>query len=154
LSATIVQISVSRRGVPKLPIAEARVTSRGLTGDDHRPGIHGGPDRALCLFAAERIEALAAEGHPIAPGSTGENITTRGLDWDQVFPGARLRLGSEVIIEITSYTTPCKTIRHCFAGGAFNRIHHSRHPGWSRTYARVLQQGLIHRGTPITLVES
>src|SRR5262245_15786695 len=102
-TGSIVQVNISPGGVPKLPILEARVDQNGLAGDDHEDKVHhGGPDRAVCLFAIERIEALAAEGHPIGPGSTGENVTTRGIDWDQVVPGARLRLGDQLVIEITS----------------------------------------------------
>ena len=79
--AHIVQVNVSDGGVPKLPIAEGEVTSTGIVGDRQRDTEHhGGPQRAICLLAAERIEALQAEGHPIVPGGTGENITTRGID--------------------------------------------------------------------------
>ncbi len=44
MSARIFQISVSRGGVPKLPVRQARVTDNGLEGDTqtHRK-FHGGP---------------------------------------------------------------------------------------------------------------
>ena len=59
----VVQINVSPGGVPKLPVASARVTLEGLEGDGHRDlEHHGGPERALCLFALEQIRALQAEG--------------------------------------------------------------------------------------------
>ena len=62
----------------------------GLEGDRHRNRkLHGGPDRALCLFSLERIEALQAEGHPIEPGTLGENLTL--ADWTgRGPPGRRL----------------------------------------------------------------
>src|SRR5690606_8173674 len=116
--ATIYQVNISPGGVPKLPVGVGRVTATGLEGDRQaKPGIHGGPYRALCLFPLETIEQLAAEGHPIGPGSIGENITTRGLDWALVRPGARLRLGSDVLVEVTGYADPCKTIVGAFNGG-------------------------------------
>jgi MOSC domain-containing protein YiiM len=149
----IVQLGVSPGGVPKRAVAQARVTAEGLAGDGHRAPMHGGVARAVCLFAAERIETLAAEGHPLAPGAVGENITTRGIDWDRVAPGVRLRLG-EVMVEITSYTRPCKTIRHCFVDGFFNRILQERFPGWSRTYARVVQPGVVRAGDVAELIEA
>jgi len=37
---------------------------------------------------AGRIEALQNEGHPIAFGSTGENLTVSGIDWQRVVPGS------------------------------------------------------------------
>jgi MOSC domain-containing protein YiiM len=109
-------------------------------------------ERAICLYAAEAIEALRAEGHPIVPGSAGENITTRGLDWHSAQPGVRLRLGTAVVVEITRFTTPCKKIRASFAAGDFNRIHNGLYPGWSRAYARVVTGGVIRPGDSIEIL--
>src|SRR5919107_4461162 len=96
--AHIAWLNVSDGGVPKLPVARARVTSAGVEGDRQRKlTIHGGPDRALCLWSLELIEALRAEGHPVVPGSAGENVTISGVDWGRVVPGARLRLGSVLV---------------------------------------------------------
>ncbi|MCE7929359.1 MAG: MOSC domain-containing protein [Chloroflexi bacterium CFX7] len=151
--AMIAQVNVSGGGVPKKPVKQAVVGELGIAGDyqaDSRS--HGGVERALCLYAEEVIAAVRAEGHPIAPGTAGENITTRGLDWSLVQPGARFRLGGEVVIEITRFTTPCKTIRGSFEGGDFNRIHHRLHPGWSRAYARVLQGGVIQPGDAVEMI--
>lgn len=151
----IVSLNVSQGGVPKRPVIEARVTRLGMEGDRQaHPDVHGGPERALCLFSAEVIAALQAEGHPIAPGTTGENVTIAGLDWAELAPGTRWRLGAEVEIEITRPTTPCKTIAGSFAHGDFNRIHHVRYPGWSRVYARVLREGVVRAGDPVTRVEA
>jgi MOSC domain-containing protein YiiM len=152
--ATIVQVNVSAGGVPKRPVAEAHIGALGLAGDDHDDKVdHGGPDRAVCLFAIERIEALIGEGHPIGPGTTGENITTRGLRWEAVVPGARLRLGPEALIEITGYAPPCKTNARWFTGGEFKRISHKVFPGWSRVYARVLVPGTVRPGDGVEIVE-
>jgi MOSC domain-containing protein YiiM len=149
----IVQISVSSGGVPKRPVDAARVTLAGVEGDAHRDHAHhGGPDRAVCLYAMEAIRALAAEGHAIRPGTLGENVTVEGLDWPAIEPGARLRLGDEVLLEITRYTSPCVNIQAVFAGGDVGRVSHKRHPGWSRLYARVLRQGTIRPGDPARLV--
>ena len=149
----IVQLSRSGGGVPKLPIVEAEVTELGIVGDaQNDTKNHGGPERALCLYAVEVIEALAAEGHAMAAGATGENITTRGLDWDLVIPGARLRLGGEVLIEVTRYTTPCYKNARWFMEGDFNRMHQNLFPGSSRVYARVLQPGHLRAGDPIEIV--
>lgn len=143
----IVSLNVSDGGVPKWPIAEARVTFLGLEGDRQaNPEVHGGPERALCLFSAEVIAALQAGGHPIAPGTTGENVTVAGLDWGRMVPGSRWQLGEWVEIEITRPTTPCRTIRGSFRGGDFNRIHHALRPAESRVYARVLREGTVRVG--------
>ena len=149
----IFQLNVSGGGVPKLAVREAALTSNGLEGDRQRDlRYHGGPQRALCLFALERILELQAEGHPIFPGSVGENLTVVGLDWSGLKPGARLALGEEALVEITSYTSPCKNIAGSFEGGDFKRISQKVHPGDSRLYARVLLPGRLFVGQPVTLL--
>lgn len=145
----IVQISVSRGGVPKLPVERALLSSAGVEGDrqnDQRN--HGGPDRAVCLYSLEVIQALQREGHPIVPGSAGENLTLSGLDWGSIAPGMQLRVG-DAVLEVVSYTVPCKTIRASFVDGRFERISQKTNPGWSRVYARVLTAGVAHEGDAV-----
>lgn len=150
---SIFQINISAGGVPKLPVRSAEVTELGLVGDVQKhTKVHGGPNRALCLYSLERILALQAEGHPIFPGSTGENLTLAGLDWDAVVPGVRLRLGDTVEIEVTKYTEPCPAIAGSFAGGDISRMAQDKHPGWSRVYVRVLTPGSICVGDKVTLL--
>ena len=151
--ARIVQLSVSNGGVPKKAVESVRVTALGLEGDAHRNREHhGGPERAVCLFAMETIRALQAEGHPLVPGTLGENVTLEGLDWSAVQPGARVRLGAEVVVEITRYTTPCFNIRPAFRDGDYSLVSQNRHPGRSRVYARVLETGTVRRGDPAQLL--
>ncbi len=147
MQGRIVQINRSRGGAPKLPIEEARVTELGLEGDlqDDRVS-HGGPMRALCIFTIEEIERLKEEGHPIYPGAVGENLTLSGIPLVMLTPGTRLALGDEVEAEVTSYTSPCKTIRGAFRDGDFNRISQKIHPGESRVYARVIRTGVLRVG--------
>jgi MOSC domain-containing protein YiiM/predicted enzyme related to lactoylglutathione lyase len=150
--ARVHRINVSRGGVPKRAIERGRVTRDGLEGDAQaKPEIHGGPTRALSLFAKERIDALAAEGHPIAPGTIGENLTLEGLDWDHIDPGARLRIGRHVRIEITGYAAPCRTIAGSFSDGRFGRLNQLKAPGWSRLYAAVIDEGEIRAGDAVVV---
>jgi len=149
--ARVVHVNVAAGGgVPKLPVVAALLTRHGVAGDrqldlEH----HGGPERAVCLFASERIAALAAEGHPIAPGTTGENLTIAGLDWDTVQAGDRLAVADGVLLEVSGPAPPCRTIAGSFLGGRFGRISEKTHPGWSRLYARVLVEGLVREGAPV-----
>jgi MOSC domain-containing protein YiiM len=154
MKGRIFQLSRSGGGVPKLAVREAFLAETGLEGDrqaDRR--YHGGPDRAVCLFALERILELQAEGHPIYPGSAGENVTVAGLDWSRLAPGARLALGDEAVVEITSYTSPCKKIAASFIEGEFKRISQKVNPGDSRLYARILRPGRLAVGQPVTLLD-
>jgi MOSC domain-containing protein YiiM len=151
----IVQISVSLGGVPKRAVPHARVTALGLDGDAHRDlEHHGGPERAVCLFSLEAIRELQAEGHPMAPGALGENVTVEGLDWSAVAPGAVLQLGGDVRLEVTRYTTPCFNLRPAFADGDYSRVSHRRHPGRSRVYTRVLAPGTIRTGDAAWLIDA
>lgn len=149
----IFQLNVSDGGVPKLAVREAVLGAEGLAGDRQRNlRYHGGPERALCLFALERILELQAEGHPVFAGSTGENLTVFGLDWAGLGPGARLALGEEVLVEVTGYAAPCKNIAASFKGGEFKRISQKVRPGHSRLYARVLRPGRLAVGDSVTLL--
>ena len=151
-SGHIFQINVSNGGVPKLARQRGEVTPLGLIGDRQRNGeVHGGPDRALCLYSLERILALQKEGHPIFPGAIGENVTIAGLAWPMVQPGARLRLGKDVLVEVTKFTVPCNNLIPYFIQGDYSRVSQTRYPSWSRVYARVLQAGTIQAGDPVEI---
>lgn len=153
MDGRIFQLNRSGGGVPKLGVREAFLDASGLEGDKQRDlRFHGGPERALCLFPLELILQLQAEGHTVFPGSTGENVTVVGLQWQRVEPGARLSLGGEALVEITSYAAPCKTIADSFDGGDFKRISQKLRPGDSRLYARVLRPGRLAVGDPVKLL--
>jgi MOSC domain-containing protein YiiM len=151
-AATIVALGSSPGGVPKLQRDEVFVSKSGLDGDGHRYHGHGGPDKAVCLYAVEVIDALRAEGHPIAAGTTGENVTVRGVDWPAIVPGVRLMLGA-VEVEVTEYAAPCQTIIDSFSDRRSKRISQKLHPGWSRVYARVIAEGILTLGDPVRVVE-
>ncbi len=110
---------------------------RGLDGDRQASRKHHGRVwQALCLWSADVVEALAAEGHPVFPGAAGENVSVRGLDWAAVRPGVRLRLGS-VLAEVTVPALPCAKNARWFVDGDFNRMHHERDRAVTRWYALV-----------------
>ncbi|MDJ0522607.1 MAG: MOSC domain-containing protein [Planctomycetota bacterium] len=151
-AGTIHRINVSDGGVPKLPVAEAEVGVEGLSTDRQaHPRFHGGPERAVCLLGLDAIERLQAEGHPIQPGTTGENVTVAGLDWSDVVPGVRLAFAEGVELEVLSYASPCAAIRASFEDGRFKRMLADQHPGESRVYARVLEPGTLRVGEACTL---
>ncbi len=149
----IFQLSVSAGGVPKRSVARAYVSPGGVEGDQQRDlENHGGPERAVCLFSLEHIQALQAEGHPIYPGSVGENLTLAGIDMSQLAYGDRLTIGEGedgVELQITTYTNPCANIKDSFADGNFTRISQKVHPGMSRLYARVLRAGELRPAMPV-----
>ena len=146
-------MNVSAGGVPKHPVPDAEIGVAGLLGDGHRDREHhGGPDRAVCLYAMELIEGLRAEGHSVDPGSLGENLTLEGVDWESLAPEACVRVGDRVVLQITRYTSPCFNIQRAFVGGEFARVSQKRHPGWSRLYARVLRPGTVRPGDRVAVL--
>ncbi len=148
----IFQISVSPGGVPKMRVEEAVVTEAGLAGDRQADlRAHGGPERALCLFAVEQLAIMQNEGHRVFAGATGENVTVEGIEWDRVVPGVLLYLGDEVVAEVTDYTSPCIKNARWFINGNFNRMNQALFPGSSRVYARVVEGGRIREGDTVRL---
>lgn len=168
------RIGVSDGGAPKLSVGSAEIGPRGLGGD--RQAVrehHGRPFQAVSLYSAELIDALAAEGHPIAPGAVGENLLLSGLDWGSLRPGVRLVIGRDdpgervvsgetpattrdptrpVVLEVSAWVPPCRTIAPAFTDRRFDRIDHDRHPGWSRAYAWVLEGGTVAGGSRVDVL--
>jgi MOSC domain-containing protein YiiM len=154
-TGTIRSINISAGGVPKKAVTDAQVSRLGLVGDAHNDTEgHGGPERAVCIYALELIGLLQREGHPIDVGTAGENLTVEGISWHLLVPGARIRCGDEVELEVASFTSPCKTIKGSFIDGHFKRISQKVHPGWSRVYARVLAEGKIRNGDRIQVIST
>jgi MOSC domain-containing protein YiiM len=149
----VASINVSPGGVPKRRVTDAKLSRLGLQGDSQNDRVgHGGPDRAVCIYALEKVRALQSEGHPIQVGSVGENLTVEGIRWESVMPGVRLRIGDSVELEVTSFTSPCKTIRRSFIDGQFVRISQKVNPGWSRVYARVTAEGDVRVGDRVEIL--
>jgi MOSC domain-containing protein YiiM len=149
--AFVASLNISNGGVPKLPVFRRALSPLGLEGDAHRSPRHGGPSAALCLYSLEVIGELRAEGHPIQPGSVGENITIAGVDWSTVQPGDRLRIGP-ALIELTRFTTPCTNVAGFFKEGAFDRILQTKNPGDARVYASVVETGVLTVGDPVEVL--
>lgn len=152
LRGHVFQVNVSDGGLPKRPLPTAEVTVEGMRGDRQADlRYHGGPDRALVLFSLEQIVALQQEGHPIYPGSIGENITVAGLLWAELAPGMRLQVG-EMQLELSAYAVPCSKIGGSFIDRQYTRVSQKQYPGWSRLCARVLTPGRVQPGDAVTAV--
>lgn len=157
----LIQINVSPGGVPKLPVAQARVTFDRVAGDNWNDTQHHGlPGQAVLLFSLEVIADLVAEGYPLFPGALGENFTTEGIDYRRIRLGDRLRVGSDVEIRITKVRRPCRTIA-VYGSGILRATFdpevkggNTSSPRWGRSgfYAEVLKEGLVRPGDAIFLL--
>jgi hypothetical protein len=151
LHGTVVGLHTSNGGVPKKPIPRVHVTDSGIDGDQQAARQHNGrPWQALCIWSAETIDILRNEGHAIAPGLAGENITLSGIDWREAVCGAQLQVG-EMVAELTLTALPCKKNAQWFNDKNFNRMHHAVATGVTRMYAAVVQPGHIEVGDTATL---
>ncbi len=148
---TVSQLSASGGGVPKRAIDLAIVGVRGIEGDAQKARVHHGrPWQALCLWSAEVIETLVAEGHPVFPGAAGENITVAGVDWSRLRGGMQFTIG-EVECQFSLPAVPCSKNAQWFLDGEINRMDHALHPGSSRWYASVITPGTISPGDPVVI---
>ena len=148
----VFQINVSDGSVPKQGVHSSEITDAGLSEDRvGNPKKQSGSSSALCLYSLEKILALQKEGHPIFPGSCGENLTLTGIEWEDVKIGTRLKIGKDILIEITGYCKPCAKIIGSFKGGDITRVFQESNPGWSRVYARVLSPGKVNIGDEVII---
>tara|TARA_Y100000768_G_scaffold269430_1_gene205955 strand:- start:162 stop:638 length:477 start_codon:yes stop_codon:yes gene_type:complete len=153
VSAEVHSINVSSGGVPKSKVESADIMKKGVEGDFNRfrDGRGGNTDRAVCIFSLELIQRLKDEGHPIEIGSTGENLTIRGVEWESLSEGTHLEIG-DVVLELSEPCAPCSKIGESFIGRRFDRVDHDQEYGWSRWLARVLREGRVTIGDSVNIV--
>jgi len=156
----IIQVNVSRGGVPKRAVPEALIAPLGLEGDScaHRQ-IHGGPDQRVLIISAEAIDDLAARGFPVFYGALGENLTVRALPLQSLRPGQTWRAG-DAILELTKIRVPCGAL-DVYGPELRKQIYDLRvrqgdaaSPLWARSgfYASVRRPGRVAPGAPFDLL--
>ena len=149
MTGVLAQLNVSGGGMPKLPVLFARVTAAGVEGDRQKNlKHHGGPDRAVCIYSEELYDELRDAGIDMAPGSVGENFTTRGIDLRQLAKGDRLRVGGVdgCLIQITNVRVPCRQLRKWDPELPELIVGRS---GW---VARVVEDGVVRPGDAIEVL--
>jgi len=142
MTGSITQLSCSSGGVPKTAMESALIDTGGVVGDVQAARRHH--------YSADVIAGLRDEGHSIAAGSAGENLTLTGVDWSLLRGGLVIEAGT-VRMRLSAPAVPCSKNRQWFSDGDFSRMHHDVHPGWSRWYASVLQGGELRAGDKITI---
>ncbi|MDB5323839.1 MAG: uncharacterized protein JWN40_5470 [Phycisphaerales bacterium] len=126
--------------MPKLAVAQARVSTAGVAGDwQKNRKYHGGPSRAICLFSTELYDRLREFGIDLTPGAVGENFTTTGIDLQRLGKGDRLKVG-ECTIEITDVRVPCRNLKR------WNEALPELIVGFSGWVARVVEEGEVRAG--------
>ena len=110
--------------------------------------------RQVHLLQRELFDELAVEGHEVAPGELGENVTTEGVDLLGLPLGTRIRLGDSAEVELTGLRNPCVQIER-FQAGLMKRL--IRRDGAGATHRRagvmaiVVEGGVVRPGDAITV---
>lgn len=146
-SARIVSINTSaHKGTRKTPVADGHDTvikQFGLASDAHAGHWH----RQVSFLAAESINTARARGLDVCEGDFGENFTTQGINLLSLPLGTQLKLGSEVLVEISQIGKVCHTrcAIYYLAGDCI-----FPHEG---IFGVVLQGGEVHIGDGIQMVK-
>ncbi len=105
MAGEIVSINISRRrGQAKHPVQRAECDMMGIKTDAHR-GTHA---RQVSLLASEEIENFNRVNHvSIRPGEFAENITTAGLNAERIALFDHIKIGNDVLLEVTAIGKKC-----------------------------------------------
>lgn len=142
--ATLVSINVSdAKGTKKTPVERARIGAEGIVGDAHAGPWH----RMVSLLADESVEKMRRLGLDVGPGAFAENLTTRGVDLLALPLGARLRVGPEVLLELTQHGKECHS--RC---AIYHQAGDCVMPK-EGVFARVLRGGEVAVGDPVEVLD-
>lgn len=145
MPAHVVAVSTSAtKGVKKINLSQARVVVNfGLEGDAHAGDWH----RQVSLLAQESIDKMRQRGFDLKPGDFAENITTRGIDIPNLPIGTTLRLGNEVVLEVTQIGKACH--HGCAIKQAVGDCVMPR----EGIFARVLEGGIVQPNDIIEVID-
>ena len=144
MSAVIAAICIStKKGVAKKPVAQAEFqVGFGIAGDAHGGDWH----RQVSLLAGESIDAVKEKLPQLKDGAFAENIVTRGLNLAAIKVGERLRLGDEIVLEITQIGKKCHN-----DGCAIKKATGDCIMPKEGLFAKVLQGGTAKAGDAISM---
>jgi MOSC domain-containing protein YiiM len=139
-------------GIFKRPVpGPIRVERLNLVGDKQADlSVHGGPNKAVYAYPVEHYAYWRKElGEDLAWGAFGENLTTEGLNENEVRIGDRFRVGTAELT-VTQPRVPCYKLGIRFGRPEMvKRFLHSRRMGF---YFAVAQEGKIDVGETIKLL--
>lgn len=140
--------------IVKEPVAGAVWLGQlGLDGDGQADrAVHGGPNQAVLLYAAEHYPVWRAElDQPeLSWGAFGENFTVDGLSETSVCVGDSWAVG-DALVQVSQPRRPCWKLgrRHGLPDLPL-RVRRTGRGGW---YVRVLREGHVAAGEPLELRE-
>jgi MOSC domain-containing protein YiiM len=136
-----------------LRIDRVAVGPLGLAGDEQADRrVHGGPDKAICVYAAEHYPWWREHlGIDLDHGAFGENLLVHGLTEDEVEVGDRFVVGA-ALVEVSMPRRPCYKLgaRH----GRTDMPDLLQETGRTGFYLRVLRPGAVAAGDLLRPVEA
>jgi MOSC domain-containing protein YiiM len=105
--AHVVSVNLSEKKTVRKKPGEfgSVIFDRGFEGDAHAGDWH----RQVSLLAIESIQTMVDKGLDVGPGDFAENITTSGIDLLALPVGSVLRIGPDVVLEISQIGKVCHT---------------------------------------------
>jgi MOSC domain-containing protein YiiM len=141
--------------IGKVPVQERLFLDRTNLASDRQANrkYHGGPEKAVCCFAAEHYPVWRAElglDDSFAYGAFGENFTLLGMLENQVCIGDIYTVGT-ARVQVASPRRPCINLARRWDRPELPRKLTDRgHTGY---YLRVLQTGEVGAGETPALLE-
>lgn len=131
------------------------VDALGCRGDEHVYEFHGGPDKALLQYCSLHYdtwsEELPGSAHLFRIGGFGENLVARRANERNTCIGDIIRIGPEVIAQVSLPRQPCYKLNHRFQEKNLSRFSQERfRTGW---YYRIIKGGSIQAGDELVLLE-
>jgi MOSC domain-containing protein YiiM/ferredoxin-NADP reductase len=131
------------------------VDKLGCQSDEHAYEDHGGPDKALLQYCSRHYDTwgkeLPGSEHLFRVGGFGENLVARKANERNTCIGDIVRIGRDVIAQVSLPRQPCYKLNHRFQEKNMSRLTQERfRTGW---FYRVIQEGSIHAGDEIELME-
>jgi MOSC domain-containing protein YiiM len=145
MQGTVVAVCRSEKtGTKKEPCGEGVfLEDYGLEGDAH---ASRGIARQVSLLAEGSIDKMRSLGLELKPGDFAENLTVGGMELCTLPVGTRLRVGEEVILEISQIGKACH--KGC---AIFQAVGACVMPK-EGVFARVIRNGKIRTGDDIEIV--
>jgi MOSC domain-containing protein YiiM len=124
----------------------------------HRSRVAADPTqpnlRQVHLIHSELLSELHQRDFNVEAGQLGENILTAGIDLLALPTGARLRIGSDAVVEITGLRNPCAQIENFQKGlqaAVLDRDEDGNLVRKAGVMAIVLQGGEVKPNDPIQI---
>ncbi|HOW57732.1 MAG TPA: MOSC domain-containing protein [Smithellaceae bacterium] len=142
----ILSVNISNhKGEKKHPVASCpALINTGLENDAHA----GRELRQISLLADESIGKMRRQGLCVSFGDFAENLTTAEIDLISLPLGTKLKVGNDVLLEVTQIGKVCP--KPC---AIFYTVGECVMPK-EGIFTRVLTAGVIHVGDEITVLDN